>query len=106
MAKTIRKNDKVWINNSRVIRAGKGPQKATVVVITDNLGKQVGVQFDEPGIGSHNCDGYGSTSNCLWVRATEVLNDKEVSDLMAVHAEAQKHAAASSFKEIPSITVE
>ena len=106
MAKTIRKNDKVWIHNPRIARIGKGPQKATVVVVTDNLGKQVGVQFDEPGIGVHNCDGYGSNLNCLWVRATDVLNDAEVADLMALHAEAQKHAAAISFKEIPSITVE
>lgn len=106
MAKTIRKGDNIWVNNQRVARVGKGPQKATVVVVTDNIGKQVGVQFEEPGIGVHNCDGYGSNSNCLWVRATDVLSEAEVSNLLALHAEAQKHAAASSFKEIPSITVE
>jgi len=106
MAKTIKKGDTIWVNSQRVLRIGKGPQKATIVVITDNIGKQVGVQFEEPGIGVHNCDGYGSNLNCLWVRATDVLNETEISNLMTLYAEAQKHAASLSFKEIPSITIE
>ena len=106
MIKTITKGDKVWVNSPRIVRAGRGPQRAIIIVLTDNLGKQVGVQFEEPGIGLHNCDGYGSDMNCLWVRAVDLLNDQEVTDLMTMYAESQKHAAAMSFKEVPSITIE
>jgi hypothetical protein len=39
---------------------------AEVIVLTKELGKQIGVKFDEVVNGGHTCDGKGPEGFCLW----------------------------------------
>jgi predicted nuclease of predicted toxin-antitoxin system len=68
----IRKGNTYWCVHRRLAM----PKQATVIALTDNAGKQVGVQFDED-IQGHNCDGRGEKGRCLWMRPFNLYTDEE-----------------------------
>jgi hypothetical protein len=79
MAKTtIKKGDKFWVMMPRFARADLPPQKGTIVAITDRPAKQIGIEFENEGIGSHRCDGRAKSANCLWVRASHLMTKAQV----------------------------
>lgn len=104
MAK-IKKGDKCWVMIPRFARALMPPQKGRIVALTDNLVCQVGVQFDKEGIGFHNCGGRVESKNCLWVRAKNLMNKKQV-DAYEEELEATKTNLANRAKDVEEIKVD
>jgi hypothetical protein len=103
--RVFKKGDEVWAFCPKLERANLGPQRAKILLVTDNPGKQVGVQFIEENIGLHNCDGYGSCNNCLWVRAEHILSDNQVADLKRKAESARREIAQMTFNELDELVV-
>ena len=81
MARTIRKGDRMWLVGQGVMT----PVEATVVVLTDYVGKQVGLEFDEQ-VGVHNCDGHGKQGYCIWVCSWDLMTQEEYASKVAADA--------------------
>jgi hypothetical protein len=94
----LKKGDKVWVMAPRFKRAGIPPKPAKIIVLSKTVGKQIGVEFDEPGIGVHNCDGFGSSNNCLFVAPQHLMNKKKAD----AYAQQMKREA----KELEALTIE
>lgn len=71
--KSIKKGDKFWSFSKRLPE----PKYGTVIALTTNSGKQIGLQFDEEIEGCHDCEGRGEKNRCLWVRPWTILTDAE-----------------------------
>lgn len=92
--KKIVKGDKFWC-------LGQGLQKplyGTVIAMSSYLGKQIGLEFDEP-IG-HNCDGKGKDGHCLWVRTFDILTDDEYKAKLEAEALTSEVLASGDLEEI------
>lgn len=68
----IIKGDKFICIHPRV----KGGHLGTVISITTNPTKNIGLQFDQP-IGFHSCDGKGKDGYCIWVRPSDIMTEEE-----------------------------
>lgn len=69
----FRLDDKFWCVDSHL----KEPKLGSIVSLTDNPGKMIGLQFDEK-IGSNvSCDGAGAVDSCLWVRPDSIYTEVE-----------------------------
>ena len=51
------------------------PVMGTVIALTTNETKQIGLQLD--GEGFHDCDGRGEPGKCIWVRPNHILTEEE-----------------------------
>lgn len=95
--KQIKRGDRFWC-------LGQGlsePALGTVVAITSNVGKQIGLEFDEP-IGGHNCDGKGKQGYCLWVRTFDILTEDEYQAKLAAD---KATAAALEAEDLDVLTL-
>lgn len=70
--KTIQKGDKFWCFNRQLVQ----PTCGTVIALTSNPSKQIGIEFEEP-IGAHSCDNRGKDGHCLWTNPSWILTDEE-----------------------------
>jgi ribosomal protein L12E/L44/L45/RPP1/RPP2 len=110
VARKIRKGETYWIMGHEECPE---PRKARIIRLSDEPGKRVGVEFDEPIGGvdkegntwglAHTCDGRGKLGHCLYVRADQVLDDKAMESVKARAVEVQK--AVAQFKDLDEITV-
>ena len=89
----------------RFARALMPPQKATIIALTDNPVCQVGVEFEKDGVGSHDCGGRAKSKNCLWVRAKNLMNKKQVASYEE-ELEATKKNLENRTKDVDEIEVE
>lgn len=53
------------------------PMVGTILVLTAEVGKTVGVQF-ESDVKGHTCDGRGENGKCLWVSPMNVFSPEEI----------------------------
>jgi hypothetical protein len=70
---TFTVGDKYWCVSSGL----SAPLLGTIIVLTDNPGKRIGLQFDEE-IGKRlTCDGAGLFNQCLWVHPDFIYDEDE-----------------------------
>lgn len=77
------------------------PFIGTVIALTDEPGKMIGIELDEPA-GYHTCDGRGKNKYCIWVSPEQILTEVEFED-----EKKAKEAAANitKYKEYKKITL-
>lgn len=77
------------------------PTDATIIALTNEPGKTVGVMFDEP-VGRHTCDGRCPDKHGLWVRPDQVRTVEEYAAMLDHLKERAKNepAGSSEFKEL------
>ena len=92
--KSIKKGDKFWCLGQGIAT----PTFGTVIALTTNPAKSIGLQFDTK-IGGHTCDGRGVEGCCLWVRPVDILTDEEFQAKNAAEA-AMEEAATSEDIEV------
>lgn len=90
----INKGDKFWSTHRRLPK----PMVGTVIVMTDEPGKLIGLEF-EVDVGGHSCDGRGANGHCLWTVPEHLLTDEEYTS-----QEAAKQAA-SPYSELPKVVL-
>ena len=73
--KTIHVGCEYWCKHSRL----PYPVQCVVIIITDEPGKQVGVELDESFSMTHNLDGLLSSKKGLWVLASHLMTNEEYS---------------------------
>ncbi len=71
----------------------QGVRKATIVAITAEPGKTIGLAFDEP-VGVHTCDGRCKEKHGLWVNLEHLLTEQEF-DLLKLQMEKDKAVLAA-----------
>jgi hypothetical protein len=106
----LRKGESYWIVGHEEVPA---PRKAKIIRLSNEPGKAVGVEFDEPiggvdGEGQtwglvHTCDNRGKPGHCLYVRADQVLDEKAMQTFKARQAE--RKAEDSQWEDFDEITV-
>lgn len=107
MAKiTLKKGDKIFVAIPRFERSGSPPMRATVVVLSNTPGKQIGVEFEQSGLGTHNCDGYGPSDNCLWVRPKDIMTADQVKAMEKARKAAIEYAAGLVVDPVDSLDIE
>jgi hypothetical protein len=89
------------------------PKKAKIIRLSNEPGKQVGVEFDEPigGVDSegnqwglvHTCDNRGKPGHCLYVRGDQCLDDRAMEAWKTRKSEVQ--AEASKWQDFDEITI-
>jgi hypothetical protein len=105
----LRKGETYWIMGSEELPQ---PLKGKIIRLSNEVGKAVGVEFNEP-IGGvddtgqpfgtvHTCDGRGKPGYCLYVRPDQVLDEKAMQAHKAHQADL---VAGSNFEEYDEITV-
>jgi hypothetical protein len=106
----LRKGETYWVmGDERVPK----PRKAKVVRLTNEPGKRIGVEFEEPVGGidkdgklwgvNHNCDGYGKLGHCLYLGATQVLDDRAMEAHKARMTDQEK--TESQYEDYDELTV-
>ena len=71
--KTINVGCEYWCKHPRL----PYPVECVVIVITDEAGKQVGVELNERFSMTHNLDGKLSSSRGMWVLASQLMTTEE-----------------------------
>lgn len=56
------------------------PKLGTIVALTTEPGKTIGLQFEGFDAG-HNCDGFGEKNSCLWVTPDNIYSELEWSEI-------------------------
>jgi len=93
-ADSINKGDKFWCIHRRLPKAMLG----TVIVMTDEPGKLVGMEFEDC-FGGHSCDGRGKDGHCLWVGPEYMLTEDEYASEQAAKQE------VSAYSELPKVVL-
>lgn len=91
----ISKGDKFWCNHRK---AGSKYILGTVIALTDQPGKLIGLQF-EANVSGHSCDGKGKQGYCLWTGIENLLSESEYAD----HLKTVK--SATQFNEFDKISL-
>ena len=103
----IRKGEAYWIMGSEELPR---PRKGTIIRLSSEPGKAVGVEFEEPlgGVDEngqswgtiHTCDGRGKNGYCLYVRPDQVLDEKAMKAHSARQAEAVEASKFDEYEEL------
>ncbi len=88
--------DSMWCTHRRL----PSPLLGTIIALTDEPGKMIGLEFEED-VGGHSCDGRGQDKYCLWVSPVQILTEEEYADKIA----ADQAALAAKPKEFQTITL-
>lgn len=72
MAQTIQLGDRFVVVNTKL----SSPCEGTVIAITQQPGKLVGLELDEPK-GIHSCDGRCKDKHGLWVRPKDLMTPEQ-----------------------------
>ncbi len=95
----FRLGDKFWCIDPIL----SAPKLGSIVSLTDNPGKMIGLQFDEK-IGSNiSCDGVGAADSCLWVRPDSIYTEVEwqaVKDELGVQLIKRNELIGNKFTSI------
>jgi hypothetical protein len=95
-AVTISVGDKMWCTHRRL----PSPLLGTIIVLTDEPGKMIGLEFEEE-VNGHTCDGRGQDKKCLWVLPIHIMTEVEYADMIA----AEQSAIVAKPNEFQSITL-
>jgi hypothetical protein len=90
--KCIKKGDQFYCTHKRV----PSVMLCTVIALTDEPGKLIGVEFEEC-VNGHSCDNRGVEGNCLWVSPYDLLNEEEY------EANNKVKEAVSKYKELDTL---
>jgi len=106
----LKKGESYWVVGQRHLER---PLKGKIVRLSNEPGKAIGIEFDQPIGGldkegqlwgvNHTCDGHGKQGHCLYVRPDQVLDEKEMASFNARQAEAR--AAETKWEEFDELTV-
>jgi len=109
----LRKGESYWVVGSEDLGGGP-PRKGKVIRLSEETGKEIGLEMDEPvgGVDAngqswgvlHTCDGRGKPGFCLYARPDQVLDAKSLEAYKAHQAE-QQHPAESDFEDLDELTV-
>jgi hypothetical protein len=102
-APKIKKGDKLWCFHRKM---GDKPMLGTVICLTTEPGKLIGLQFDEPvpeGLAHLDCDGRGKKGHCAWAHPDHVLTEEEYKGKL--EAEAAAKQAAAEIKELDELVL-
>jgi hypothetical protein len=91
----VKKGEQYWCVHRRLAL----PMQGTCIALTDNVGKQVGIQFEE-NIGGHSCDGRGEHGKCLWFRPSNLYTDEEYALVRKKLEEMAEHRARIEGKDV------
>ena len=94
----VKKGEKFWC----VYRKLTLPMHGTVIIMTDNPGKSVGVEFDED-VGGHTCDNRGKKGHCLWLRPENLYTEEEIGLLKDQSQNEKMHQEMRDGKEVDSL---
>lgn len=78
------------------------PLTGTIIALTDEPGKLIGVQFEQELFAGHSCDGVGVNKKCLWVHYSNVITDEQLA-MLNQRAQAQ---AAKDSKKVKSVVID
>ena len=95
-ASKVSVGDKMWCTHRRL----SSPLLGTIIALTDEPGKVIGLEFEED-MNGHSCDGRGPDRHCLWVSSVHILTEVEYEDRIT----AEQAALAAKPKEFQSITL-
>lgn len=95
-ASKVSVGDKMWCTHRRL----SSPLLGTIIVLTDEPGKMIGLKFEED-INGHSCDGRGQDKYCLWASPVHILTEEEYADKIT----AEQAALATKPNEFQSITL-
>lgn len=84
--KTIHVGCEYWCKHTRL----PYPVQCVVITITDEPGKQVGVELDEKFSMTHSLDGRLTSGRGLWVLANQLLTTEEYRHCIETEVEVQK----------------
>src|SRR4051812_4223437 len=101
-ATKITKGQKLWC----LSRQFSKPLLGTVICLTTEPGKQIGLQFEEsvPERLAHlNLDGRGKKGYCVWAHVDHVLTEDEYKNKLEAEALARKEAG--DIKELDEIVL-
>lgn len=71
----------------------------TVIALTKDETKMIGLQFDEP-MNGHTCDGRGKDKHCLWVRPAHLMTVEDYEDQMKAKEAARELTKANDLEEL------
>lgn len=91
--KSIKKGDKFWCLGQGIA----SPTLGTVIALTTNPAKSIGLQFDV-NVGGHSCDNRGVHGQCLWVRSFDILTDEEYEAKKAVESSMVESSASEDIE--------
>ncbi len=76
------------------LRRNQGWTAGTVIALTDEPGKAIGVEYDEA-VGEHSCDGRGKDRFCSWIHPDHVFDVRQAESLLkdVTAAQVAKRAA-------------
>jgi hypothetical protein len=96
----LKKGESYWVVGNEDMPTVR---KGRIIRLSDEPGKAVGLEFDEPIEGvNHTCDGRGKQGHCLYARPDQVLDDKAMEAWKAHKKEAQ---APSPYEDFDELTV-
>lgn len=95
--KKISKGDKFVCTLDRLSK----PTLGTVIALTNEPGKLIGLQFAED-VKGHSCDNRGKHGYCLWVSRYNILTESEYADSLKVEQEAKSMV----YSDMDSITLD
>ncbi len=101
-AKSIQKGQKFWSLHPKLGR----PMLGTVVCLTTEPGKMVGLEFEEPlppGLSHLDLDGRAKKGYSMWAHPEHILTEKEYEG--ACEAQAAAKARAASIKEVDELVL-
>ena len=96
--KTIHVGCEYWCKHNRL----PYPVQCIVITITDEPGKQVGVELDEKFSMTHNLDGLLTNKKGLWVLASHLMTNTEYNESL----KAKKYFDSYTPKTFDSIDVD
>jgi len=91
---SIKKGDTLWCTLPRLAK----PMKGTIIAITNTVGKQIGLEFEEE-IGGHSCDGRGKEGHCLWCNLKDLATDTMVENILKQRKVDEEMAAKREVAE-------
>lgn len=94
-------DDIICVHRSAIVDGH--PTKGKIIVITDRLNRQIGVQLEEKIRNGHDCDGHGQDGYCLWCRPWHVLLPAEWEEKQKEISAAKK--AKNISKELPELVL-
>ncbi len=94
--RVFRLDEKYWCVINRLPR----PMLGRIIRLTNTIGKNIGLEFDEY-VGGHSCDGFGVDGRCLWVTPQWIYSESEWESLSRI-----SHSSRAFLDEISSESLE
>lgn len=100
---TIKKGDRFWC----VHRQLGTPKLGSVICLTSQIGKTIGIEFDDElseSLSNIDCDGRGKKGYCMWVHQDFLYNEKEYKEMVKKN-NAERKALKNESKDLEEIVI-